>query len=257
VTILPKTHEFAGKTALVTGASSGIGEGVAVGLAAYGAFVVVHYSSNLSGATAVLQQIRANGGDGMVACGDLSSPAGVSSLLEQVRSCAPIDFLVNNAGSLLQRTPILEVTDDLWDRVLNLNLRSAFFLSQAVLPGMIARGSGCIVNISSLAARTGGGAGASVYATAKGGINTLTKAIAVEFGGRGVRVNAVSPGTIDTNYHRNFSSRQILEAVAQRTPAGRVGASQEVADVVLFLCSDAAAFIHGKVIEVNGGYSMA
>ncbi|MCZ2075748.1 MAG: SDR family oxidoreductase [Bryobacterales bacterium] len=245
-------------TTLVTGASSGIGAAIALGLASCGARVLVHYNSNLDGAREVACQIQARGGEAELFPGDLSCADGVCKFTEKIQALGrPVDILVNNAGTLLRRARILEVSGELWDDVITLNLKSAFFISQTVVPGMMERGQGCIVNISSLAAMMGGGIGASVYATAKGGLSTLTKAFAREFAPHGIRINAVSPGTIDTNYHRRFNTKEGLESVRVATPAGRIGTSSEVADVVLFLCSDAARFVHGQVVEVNGGYWLA
>jgi NAD(P)-dependent dehydrogenase (short-subunit alcohol dehydrogenase family) len=255
---MPTSNEFAGMTALVTGASSGIGAETAVGLARFGASVIVHYNANRAGAEKVASAIRQDGGAASLIAGDLSSPEGIRSVVTQIQSWEkPIDILVNNAGSLLERTSVLDITEEYWGRVLALNLTSAFFVAQAVLPRMVERRRGWIVNVSSLAALVGGGIGASAYATAKGGLSTLTKALAREFAPHGISVNAVSPGTIDTNYHRNFSSTEALESVVRATPMGRLGSSCETASVVLFLCSQEARFIQGQAIEVNGGFSMA
>jgi 3-oxoacyl-[acyl-carrier protein] reductase len=250
---MPKPNEFAGFTALVTGASNGIGAETAVSLARHGARVLVHYNRAEDQARAVLQRA---GGDGEIVQADLSTRDGVHAVVERLRG-RQIDLLVNNAGSLVKRTRVLEFTEDLWDEVIMLNLTSAFLLAQAVLPGMVERKRGVIVNVSSVAAKNGGGIGALGYATAKAAVSTMTKGLAKEFASQGVRCNTVSPGTIDTNYHRTFSTEQMLKAVADATPLGRLGTSQEVADVILFLCSDESAFIHGQSIEVNGGFLMA
>jgi 3-oxoacyl-[acyl-carrier protein] reductase len=156
----------------------------------------------------------------------------------------------------VERRKILEFTWDLYERVMMLNITSAFFVTQAMLGKMAARGRGVVVNVGSIAGRTGGGVGASVYATAKGALETLTKAQAKEFAPQGVRVNGVSPGTVDTKFHRQFSTAQMLEGVRAMTPVGRLGTSEEIADVIVYLCSEKAAFIHGQMIEVNGGFYM-
>jgi 3-oxoacyl-[acyl-carrier protein] reductase len=244
------------KTALVTGASSGIGAATGVALASVGARVVLHFNSNATGAELIAQQIQKAGGTATLLSADLSTREGTQTLTRYAAS-NPIDILVNNAGSLLARTPILEMTEDLWERVMMLNFTSAFFLSQAVLPGMKQRQQGVIVNVSSVAARTGGGIGALAYSSAKAAVSVMTKGFSREFAASGIRVNAVSPGTITTNYHKVFSTEDALEAVRCATPAQRIGVPEEVADVIAFLCSDRARFIHGQVIEVNGGFLMA
>lgn len=247
---------FKQRTALVTGASGGIGAATAVALAAKGASILVHYNSNEAGALAVQDKVKACGADCELFHCDLSSIEGVHTLTKHVRE-RQIDILVNNAGSLIQRARVAEMTEELWERVFMLNMTSAFFIAKAVLPGMVERGNGVIVNLSSVAARNGGGLGALAYASAKAAVSTITKGLAKEFAPQGIRVNAISPGTIDTGYHRTFSTEQMLDSVRAATPAGRIGDPEEVADTVVFLCSDAARFIHGQVIEVNGGFLMA
>jgi NAD(P)-dependent dehydrogenase (short-subunit alcohol dehydrogenase family) len=246
-----------GMTALISGASSGIGAATALALGKLGAYILLHCHNNTQGALEILDQIRTCGGDGAVLQSDLSTAEGIRCLIGLVRETGwPVDILVNNAGSLLQRTRFLDFSDTLWDQVMTLNLTSAVMITRAVLAGMVERRRGFIVNISSVAARNGGGIGAIAYATAKGALSTLTKGLAKEFAPQGIRVNAVSPGTVDTNYHRNFSTPESLQAVAAATPLQRIGTPEEVADVVVFLCSEQARFIQGQVIEVNGGFLM-
>jgi NAD(P)-dependent dehydrogenase (short-subunit alcohol dehydrogenase family) len=254
---MTEENKFRGMTALVTGASRGIGAETALALASRGAFTLVHFNTGDQQAAGVLERIRQAGGDGALMQSDLSGSNGIYHFIELVRQTArPIDILVNNAGSLIQRTRFLDFTEELWDRVFTLNLTSAFLITQAVLPEMIKRGRGVVVNVSSVAARFGGGLGAIAYSSAKGSLSVMTKGLAREFAPHGVRINAVSPGTIDTDYHRTFSTPAGLEAVAKATPMGRIGTSAETADVIVFLCSDAARFIQGQVIEVNGGFLM-
>ncbi len=249
--------EFQGSTALVTGASSGIGAETALLLGEAGAFVMIHYNQAREQAEQLLSRIREVGGDGAVLQADLMGMAGCHDLIRQVRETGrSVDILVNNAGSLIKRTPILQFTEELWDQVMNLNLTTAFFLMQAVLPGMVERKRGVIVNIGSVAGRNGGGIGASAYSTAKAAISTLTRSVAKEFSAHGIRVNCVSPGTIDTNYHRTFSTRAMLDSIAAATPMGRLGTPREVAEVILFLCSGRSNFIQGQTIEINGGFLM-
>lgn len=247
---------FQGMTALVTGASSGIGAATALALAQKGAYVILHYNSRDTEATARLTEIRAQGGDGEIVQADLATREGSHALAAFARDRA-VDILVNNAGSLVARTRVLEFTEELWDQVMMLNLTSSFFLAQAVLPGMVKRKRGYIVNISSVAARFGGGIGALAYSSAKAAVSTMTKGLTKEFAPLGIRVNCISPGTIDTGYHKAFSTAEGLDGVRANTPAGRLGTAEEIADAVVFLCSDQASFIHGQVIEVNGGFLMA
>ena len=167
-----------------------------------------------------------------------------------------IDVLVNNAGSLVERMKILELTEERWDEVMSLNLKSAFLCSQAVAGSMIQRKSGAIINVSSIAGHNGGGIGAIHYATAKGGLIALTKGLAKELAPYGVRVNAVSPGIIDTAYHKKFSTPETLSSLVSAVPLGRVGTAEEVANVITFLASDNAGYLCGETVEINGGLLM-
>jgi 3-oxoacyl-[acyl-carrier protein] reductase len=240
---------------LVTGASSGIGAATAIAFARRGANLLIHYNSKDSEARAVLEEVLRHGVEAQLVQADMTTMEGTHKLAEFAAG-QPIDILVNNAGSLLARARVLDFTPELWDRVMMLNLTSTFFLAQAVLKGMMERKRGFIVNVSSVAARSGGGLGAIAYAAAKGAVSTMTKGLAREFAPLNIRVNAVSPGTIDTNYHRTFSTLEALDSIRSATPAGRLGTPDEIADTILFLCSDQASFIHGQVIEVNGGFLM-
>lgn len=247
---------LAGKNAMVTGASSGIGAASALALAVAGANVIVHYNSQQHEALAILDKIRAAGSDGDIVQADLGSREGTENLCRFAEK-RQIDILINNAGSLVQRTRVLDFTPELWEKVMMLNLTSAFFLSQAVLRGMVERRSGVIINMSSVAARFGGGVGALAYSSAKAAVSTMTKGLTKEFGPQGIRVNCISPGTVDTGYHRSFSTAEGLDGVRAATPIGRLGTSEEIADLVVFLASDHATFIHGQTIEINGGFFMA
>ena len=250
--------ELKGKSVLVTGASRGIGAATAEAFARSGAArVVIHYGSFEEGARNVVAAVKSAGAEAEAIQADLSREEGIWSLIGELKKRGPdFDILVNNAGSLVGRASLLEFTPDLYDRVMNLNVKSVWFITQAVVPAMIARGSGVIVNVSSIAARTGGGPGATVYSAAKAAVSTFTKGWAKELAPKGIRVNAVSPGTVDNHFHEVFSTPQILENVIRMTPAGRLGSNEEVADTILFLASDGARFIHGQTIEINGGMFM-
>ena len=248
-------NEFSGKTALVTGASRGIGAATAIALARAGVSrFLVQYNSYPEGARKTEAELRNLGADAVLVQADLSRSDGIRHFVEQIRQ--PVDILVNNAGSLVERVRLAEYTEDLFDRVMNLNVKSAWFIAQAVAPAMIQRSSGVIINLSSIAARNGGGPGATIYSAAKAAVSTITKGLAKELAPKGIRVNAVSPGTVDNYFHEQFSNKQILDAVVAQTPAGKLGTNEEVADTILFLCSDAARFIYGQTIEINGGMYM-
>jgi 3-oxoacyl-[acyl-carrier protein] reductase len=248
-------NEFSGKTALVTGASRGIGAATAVALARQGVGkFLLQYNSYPEGAAQTCAALRDAGAEAVSVQADLSQPEGIHSFIRQIHS--PVDILINNAGSLVARVRLPEYTEDLFDRVMNLNVKSAWFISQAVAPGMMEKGAGVIVNLSSIAARNGGGPGATIYSAAKAAISAITKGLAKELAPKGIRVNAVSPGTVDNYFHEKFSNKQILDAVVTQTPAAKLGTNEEVADTIVFLCSHASRFIYGQTIEINGGMYM-
>ena len=252
-------HDFdlAEKVALVTGASSGIGAATAAVLAGYGARVAVGYHGNREGAEGTVRQITDSGGRAVAIPADLRHVENIQRLVQQTEAAlGPIDILVNNAGSLVKRFPIRELTEAGWDDVLTLNLKSAVFCSQAVAPGMIARRAGAIVNVGSVAGHNGGGPGAGPYAAAKAGLVAMTKSLAKELAPHGVRVNAVAPGVIDTPFHEEFSTPEMMRNFINMIPLGRIGTPLECAKAIAFLASDAASFIVGETLEVNGGQMM-
>ena len=251
------SFDLTGKVTLVTGASSGIGRAAAEALAANGARVAINFHRNEAGAEAARAEIVRGGGSAIVVQADVTRASEVQSLAEQtVAEFGPIDILVNNAGSLVERLKILELTEERWDEVIDLNLKSAFLCCQAVAGSMMERKTGTIVNVSSIAGRNGGGPGAIHYSAAKGGLITFTKGLAKELAPFGVRVNAVSPGVIDTPYHERFSSPEMMKTYAGMIPLGRVGTPAEVAKVICFLASEAASYLAGETIEINGGMFM-
>lgn len=242
---------------LITGASSGIGSATALAFAQRGYRVVVHYNSNELGARRTAEAIEKQGGKAYPMQADLSTAEAARGLVaEALTRCGRIDVLVNNAGSLLARKPFLEVTDEFWQQVMDVNLNSVFWVTRAVVPHMVARGSGVIVNVSSIGARNGGGPGAVPYAAAKAGITCFTKGLARELIPYGIRVNAVNPGVILTPFHEAFSTAERMRAMVATIPQGRAGKAEEISGVIAFLASDEASHVVGESIEVNGGMYM-
>ncbi len=245
------------KVALVTGASSGIGQATAIELACHGYQVAVHYLNNEAGARETFERIRAlkHGRARVYPC-DVSDPAQVGQMAGDVLAdFGRLDALVNNAGSLVERRNLTEMDYGLWRRVIALNLDSVFLVTRAILPHMIEHG-GAIVNVASIAGRNGGGPGASAYSAAKGAVITLTKSMAKELIGKGIRVNCVNPGVIATPFHERFSSKDMLDRFQAAIPQQRLGTSEEVAKVIAFLVSADASHLVGECIEVNGGLIM-
>lgn len=249
--------DLSGKTALITGASSGIGAATAIVFSQLGANVAIAYNHNQKGIEEVQRGITAAGGKVVVIQADVRQSNEIRSLVARAADqLGPIDILVNNAGSLVQRMKLLETTEARWDEIMNLNLKSAMLCSQAVAKSMMERKSGAIINIVSIAGRNGGGPGAGAYATAKGALITLTKSMAKELAPFGVRVNGVSPGVVDTPFHEEFSTPEMVRSFITQIPLGRMGKSVEIAKVIAFLASDAASFVVGETIEANGGQLM-
>lgn len=254
---MSSSFDLNGKVALVTGSSSGIGRAAAEALAANGARVAINFHHNEAGAEAARAKIVEDGGKAIIVQADVTNSSQVQSLVEQtVSEFGPIDILVNNAGSLIERLKILELTEECWDEVIDLNLKSAFLCSKAVAASMMERKTGAIINVSSIAGRNGGALGSIHYSAAKGGVITFTKGLAKELAPFNVRVNAISPGVIDTPYHKQFSSPEMMKTYAGMIPLGRVGTPAEVGSVICFLASDAASYLAGETIEINGGMFM-
>jgi 3-oxoacyl-[acyl-carrier protein] reductase len=167
-----------------------------------------------------------------------------------------IDFLINNAGALIKRETLENMEETLWDEVMDVNLKSIFLVSQAVIPIMKEKKYGKIINLTSIAARVGGGVGAGHYSASKGGILTLSKNMAKELAPHNIIVNAISPGIIDTRFHERFTTPEIFNKFRESVVLKRAGTAEEVAWPILFLCSEYAAYIVGETIEINGGQLM-
>jgi 3-oxoacyl-[acyl-carrier protein] reductase len=238
-----------GKVALVTGGSRGIGAAISRELGRAGARVAVNYRSGREAAEAIAGEVR-----GVAVGANVGDPAEAQALVEQVEAeLGDVDALVNNAG-VTRDTLIARMSDEDWDEVIDTNLRGAFNTCRAVSRKMLRRRSGAIVNLTSVVGLHGN-PGQANYAASKAGIIGLTKALARELGTRGVRVNAVAPGYIDTEL-TNVLSEEIRGAILGNTPLGRLGEPGDVAAAVRFLLSDAAAFVTGEVLLVDGGLGM-
>ena len=242
------THK---KTALVTGAGRNIGRAVALGLAGDGYNVVVNGSANRAACEAVAAQAQALGVHALVAMGDVGRPEECTRIAaEAIARFGAVDVLVNNAA-LRPSGAFLDLSEEAWRRVISVDLDAAVWLSRACLPGMLARGWGRIVNFTGMNA-IHGYAGRAPVSVAKHGLWGLTKALAKEFGPKGVTVNAISPGPIAGD-DDDEASRKHREELAKRVPVGRMGTPEEVAAVARMLVSDAGAFVNGQMLQVNGG----
>ncbi|MDR5907372.1 SDR family NAD(P)-dependent oxidoreductase [Franzmannia qiaohouensis] len=250
--------EWKGKRVLITGASRGIGAAVALQLGQLGARVGVHYHASAEGAEQVVDAIRASGGEAVALKGDLSRSAEAKRVVDEAaEQLGGLDVLINNAGDMLGRVALEEIDDARYDGVMDLNVRSLVMASQAALPHLRRAGGGNIIHTTSIAARNGGGAGAGLYASAKGFVSTLTRNMAKELAAEGIRVNAVAPGTIATDFHARHSNTGHLDAARASIPMGRLGTAEECVGAYLFLGSEAlGGYVTGQVIEVNGGQLM-
>ncbi len=241
------------RVALVTGAGAGIGRAIALRLAGAGAFVGVHFNVGKTGAEETLAAIRKEGGDGKLLKADLTNDEQAMGLVSQLTSqTKQLDILINNAGALLQRATIEDCSLDLWEKSLSVNLTGGFLVTQKAIPYLRASGNGAIINNLSLSIQTGGANGAGPYAIAKGGLQVMTRTLARELAPE-IRTNAIMPGVIETRHHERFTSPERMEEYKKETPMNRNGQSDEVAGTVLFLASDAAQFINGALLDINGG----
>ena len=243
------------KVAIVTGGSKGIGLGIVQSLIAEGVKVANVNRSETEG-KALEAEYAKEGCECLFIQGDLTDTEACRIAVEKTLArFGRIDILVNLAGGMVQRRPLAEIDEEFFDKVMNLNLKSAYLTTRAVAPYMPAGGT--ILNFSSQAGRDGGGPGASIYATSKGAIMTFTRAMAKELGPLGVRVNALCPGMISTRFHDTFTKDEVRKNVAGSTPLRREGNPQEVAATVAFLVSEDAAFITGANIDINGGLAFS
>ena len=243
--------DLSGKTALVTGANTGIGQAIAVALSKAGADVAV---AGRSAPTETLALIEASGRKAVNISADLSSTEPVARVVDETLSAlGRLDILVNNAG-IIRRNDAVDFTEEDWDAVIDTNLKTLFFLSQAAAKSMIAQGAGKIINIASMLTFQGGIRVPS-YTASKSGVGGLTKAMANEWAAKGINVNAIAPGYIETNNTAALQAdenrnRQIME----RIPAGRWGKAEDIGGAAVFLASSAADYVNGHILAVDGGW---
>ena len=249
--------DLAGKAVLITGASTGIGAALAKAFGAQGASVGVHYNASREAAEAVAQSIVDGGGKAMLIHADASKSAEIARAVEETAAAfGRLDGLINNAGGMVGRMAYADMDDDYYDRVMDLNGRSVIAASRAAIPHLKQHG-GFIINTSSIAARNGASNGAGLYGSSKAFVSNVTRGMAKELIGFGIRVNAVAPGVIDTPFHERYSTAAQMQANIATVPQGRAGTAQDCVGAYLFLASPTlSGYIIGQVIEVNGGQLM-
>ena len=241
------------KVAIVTGGARDIGRAVSVKLAIAGAKVVVNYFHNKEEAEETLDIIKRAGGTAIAVGGDMTNADDVANIVKKTVEAFGdhIDILVNVAGGIIGRKKITEQDEKWYDTLMNVNFKTVWFMTREVVPYMGPGSS--IVNFSSLAARDGGGPGASLYATSKAAVTTFTRAMAKELGPDGIRVNAICPGTIATSFHDRFNTPENRERAKAGYALRREGTAEECADLVVYLASDDSSYITGANIDINGG----
>lgn len=250
--------DLAGKVVFISGASTGIGAAAARAFAARGSHVVVHYNSSEKEAEAVAAEVRAAGSKAITIGADVRNTSAINAAVAKaVAQMGRIDVLINNAGALVKRAPLETVTDELFDNIININARSVVAFTRAVIPVMRAQGGGNIINVTSVAARHGGGPGALIYAASKGFVSTITRGMAKELLADKIRVNAVAPGVIMTPFQERFTTPEQLEGFRKTIPMGRIGEPDECSGAFLYLASEQmSGYVTGQIIDVNGGQYM-
>jgi 3-oxoacyl-[acyl-carrier protein] reductase len=243
------------KVAVITGGSSGIGQAIAIAMAAEGADIAINYYSNDQGAQETAERVKAFGRRILTVKSDVSKKGAVDDFAARVlETYGHVEILVNNAGSIIRRSTFLDLDEKLWDACMELNLKGAYLCSQAFIPYLIEKPGSCIISMSSVASRVGSPGETVHYAVAKAGINILTVALAKEFGTKGLRANAIAPGTVETPLlTRNNTPQSWIDDRMKKTLMGRFAKAEEIAAMAVYLASDWGAFITGQVIDINGG----
>ncbi len=242
-----------GKVALVTGASRDIGRAISISLANVGVKVLVNYYRDKSMGEETVSIIKNNWGDARAVYADVTNSGDVSNMIKESQKVFgdEVHILVNNVGGLFVRKKISEIDENFYNLLMDVNFKSVFLVTKAIKPIMPEGGS--IVNISSQAAKDGGGPGSSLYSASKGAITSYTRDLAKEFGPDGIRVNAITAGMTSTRFHDDFTSDEIRKKVAGATPLRREGKPEEIADLAIYLASDSSSYITGANIDINGG----
>ncbi len=250
------TWGLSGLRVLVTGGATGIGGGISRALAAAGARVAAHYGRGTEAARTLETE---TGGAIITRAADLTSPGGPAAAVAwAIESLGGLDAVVNNAGGMVDRVPFEAIDDAFLDTVFDLNARQAVKITQAALPALTESKRASVLFVSSISARTGGSPGSSMYSASKAFLSTLTRSLARELAPRGIRVNALSPGTIDTAFHQRHSTPQKLDGTRAGLPLGRLGTPEDCAGPAIALLSPVlAGYVTGQVVEVNGGQLMA
>lgn len=247
---------FANQVVWVTGSSTGIGRAAAMAFADGDARVIIHCKNNIAMGKQLVAEIQRNGKEALLVHGDVTDSKQVAVMVAEIQKhYGRLDILVNNAGALVKKARLEELDEEIWDQIMDINLKSAFLVSKAVLPLMKSQNNGKIINISSLAARTGGSTGNLAYAVSKGGLSTFTRGLARDLVEYNILVNGVAPGVIDTPFHDKYFSAEVQRPVSH-IPMGREGTAEEIVGAILFLASNYANYITGEIIEVNGGVLM-